>query len=56
MARENEIRIYGVSKQLKEDLQAIAKNTGVTLAGLLKPKIREIIDAYPERMKIRRET
>lgn len=55
MARENEIRIYGVSSQVKNELKTIAKNTGVTLAGLLKPKLREIAESYDKQMKVRRD-
>jgi hypothetical protein len=51
MAKHDEIRIYGVSPKLKTDLYNIAKNTGVTLASLLKPKLREIAESYPTQMK-----
>lgn len=51
MAKHDEIRIYGVSAQVKKDLINISKNTGVTLAALLKPKLREIAESYPESMR-----
>jgi hypothetical protein len=55
MEEQKYIMIKGVPNQLKSDLQNIAKNSGVTLAGLLKPKLREIAESYPQQMKIRRQ-
>jgi hypothetical protein len=52
MAKNNEIRITGVPEQIKEDLKNIAKNSGVDLGQLLKPKLREIRDSYPEYMRV----
>lgn len=46
-----EIRIKGVSPDLHKDLIAIAKNESVSLSDLLKPKLREIRDTYPEYMR-----
>lgn len=48
---KNEVRIYGVSEELKNDLIAIAENTGITLTALLKPKLREIRDSYPSNLR-----
>jgi len=52
MGKNNEIRITSVPPKIKEDLKNIAKNEGISLAHLLKPKLREIRDSYPERMRI----
>lgn len=52
MPKNNEIRITGVPEQIKSDLKNIAKNQGVNLGQLLKPKLREIRDSYPEHMRI----
>ena len=52
MAKNNEIRITGVPEQIKEDLKNIAFNTGVDLGQLLKPRLREIRDSYPEYLRI----
>lgn len=49
------IMIKGVPNKLKSELKNISKNSGLTLAALLKPKLREIVESYPEQMKIRRE-
>jgi hypothetical protein len=48
----SEIRLKGVSNQLKHDLTNISKNTGLTLSGFVKSKLREIAESYPDRMKI----
>lgn len=53
MAQE-EIRIPGVSSQLKTELTNIAKNIGVPLASFLKPKLKEISDSFPENMKVKK--
>jgi hypothetical protein len=46
-----EVRIRGVSKRLIEELNNIAENTGVPLSQILKQKLREIADSYPDKMK-----
>jgi len=51
MAKQNEIRITNVPKDIKEDLENIAANTGISLGTLLKPKLREIRDSYSEKMR-----
>lgn len=51
MARTSEIRIKGVSSQLKTDLKNISRNTGLTLAGYVKWKLKEIVAATPATMK-----
>lgn len=48
---QNEIRLRGVSEKLIEDLSNISKNLGITISQMLKPKIREIVESYPEKMK-----
>lgn len=55
MGEQKYLRISGVPNQLANELQNIAKNSGVTLAALLKPKLREIAESYPQQMKIRRQ-
>lgn len=47
-----EVRVRGVNNQIVDDLEAIAKNLGITVTALLKPKLREIRDSYPEKMRI----
>jgi DNA-binding transcriptional regulator WhiA len=47
-----EVRVKGVSKQIHDELQSIAKNHGVTISQFLRPKLREIINAYPESMRL----
>jgi len=51
MAKSDELRIRGVSQNVKKELKTIASNKGVTLAGYLKPKLREIIDAERDDLK-----
>jgi len=46
-----EIRITGVSPEVHRDLIAISKNEAVNLSDLLKPKLREIRDSYPDYMR-----
>lgn len=46
-----EIRVRGVSPQLHDDLINISRNEGRSLSDILKPKLREVADSYPERMK-----
>jgi hypothetical protein len=47
----DELRLRGVSKEVKEDLINIAKNSGLTLSALLKPRLRDIRDSYPENLR-----
>lgn len=47
----NEIRCRGISPILEEQLNNIAGNLGITLTQFLKPKLREIADSYPDKMK-----
>lgn len=49
-----EIRMRGVSKKLVTELVNISKNIGIDLSDMLKPKIREIVDAYPDHLKVKR--
>jgi hypothetical protein len=46
-----ELRITGVNPKLKDELNNIAANQGINLTSFLKPKLREIADSYPEKMK-----
>lgn len=46
-----EVRLRGVSPQLLEALVNISKNLGVSLTDMLKPKLREIADSYPDKLK-----
>jgi len=51
MEKESDIRITNPSPQVKEELKNIAKYEGVTLTQFLKPKLRAIVDSYPEEIK-----
>jgi hypothetical protein len=55
MAKSDELRLRGISGKLKEELVNIAENEGINLSALLRPKLRQIVDSYPQQMKIRRE-
>lgn len=46
-----EVRVRGVSESLINDLNNISKNTGVSISDLLKPKLHEIRDSFPERLR-----
>lgn len=54
MAKSDELRLRGMGK-LKETLSNIAQNEGNTLSAFLRPKLRQIVDSYPEQMKVKRE-
>ena len=47
----SDLRITGVSSKLNNELKAIAKNHDVTLSAFLKPKLIELRDSFPERMR-----
>lgn len=47
----DELRLKGVSKSLKAEIRNISKNSGVTMSGFLKTKIREIVESYPPHMR-----
>lgn len=51
MEKDSEIRITNVPPQIKQELKNIAKNSGVSLGQLLKPKLREIASSYEANMK-----
>lgn len=51
MAKQNEIRITNVPSDIKNDLENIAGNMGISLSAMLKPKLREIRDSYSDKMK-----
>ncbi len=44
---KDEIRIKSVRK-MKTELKNIASHTGETISGMLRPKIREFIDSFPD--------
>ncbi len=49
---KSEIRIRGVSSELKNVLLNIAKNCGYsTLTDFLKPKLRDVANSYAENLK-----
>lgn len=56
MAKQNEIRITNVPLDVKNDLENIASNIGISLSAMLKPKLREIRDGYSEKMRVKRES
>lgn len=47
----SDIRITGVSEKLNQELKAIAKNHDTTLSAFLKPKLIELRNSYPEKMR-----
>jgi len=47
-----EIRIRGVGKQIRTDLENIAENLGTDISALIKPKLWEIANSYPDNMKL----
>ena len=49
-----EVRMRGVSKKLVNELVNISKNIGIDLSDMLKPKLREIVDSYPDHFKVKR--
>lgn len=44
---DEEIRIRNV-RNMKRELKNISAHTGDTMSALLRPKIRELIDSYPD--------
>jgi hypothetical protein len=55
MAKNNgknaEIRIRGIGNKLHEELNNISDNTGVPLSHILIPKLHEVANSYPDKMK-----
>lgn len=49
--RKPELRIQGVSEKTKQEIINIADNVGVGISELLRPKLREIIESYPEKFR-----
>ena len=47
----SDLRIPAIPCDVKETLRIAAKNKGETRAAFLRPKVREILDAYPDEMK-----
>lgn len=47
-----EVRIRGIGQTLKEQLHNISDNTGIPLSHLLKPKLHEFVNSYPDEMKL----
>ncbi len=48
---KDEIRIQHVNHEVHEILKNIAKNSGVSIQAILKPKLREIANSFPESMQ-----
>lgn len=46
-----EIRVRGVSENLKRDLNNIAKNKGISLTSFLKPILRDIVNSASDKDK-----
>lgn len=55
MAKEvnkiEEVRIYGASATVVQELTNIAAHAQTSLSSLLKPELRKIRDSYPEYMR-----
>ena len=49
------LAVYGVNPTVHSDLKNISKNLGIDLSALIKPKLRELRDSYPEPMRKLRE-
>lgn len=49
--RKPELRIQGVSNKTKQEIQNIADNIGIGLSEFLRPKLRDIVESYPEKMR-----
>ena len=47
----DDIRIRYVPRSISESLTNIAKNLGISRSSLLKPKLKEVANSYPEEMK-----
>jgi hypothetical protein len=45
------ITITGVLPSMKEELENISDNLGEPLAVLLRPKLREFINSFPEKIR-----
>lgn len=50
-----EIKITNVPNEIKNDLVNIAKNSGVSLGTLLKPKLREWAATFPQSLKEKKD-
>lgn len=48
---EEELRIRGLCRSLKKNVDNIAANTGVTKSSILKPVIQAWVDSQPEHLK-----
>lgn len=48
---KDQMSIRGVNDQLKQDLKNIADNLGDSVSSLIKPKLRELRDSYPEHLR-----
>lgn len=51
MERNPELRIYGVSVKIHEEINNIADNLGNTFSDFMKPHLRKIVESYPEDMR-----
>ena len=45
------LAVYGVNSSVHEELKNISKNLGIDLSALIKPKLRELRDSYPEALR-----
>lgn len=43
--------ISNLNEEWKEQLKNLSDNTGINAGDLLKPKVKELLDSYPEEMK-----
>jgi hypothetical protein len=46
-----DVRIYGVPKDLHNDLMAIKNRMGTSLSHMLKPQLRKFVESQPDYMK-----
>lgn len=49
--KEPELRIRGVSQKTQNEVKNIAKRLDTSMSALLRPKIYEIVNSYPEYMR-----
>lgn len=49
------LKITGIPPSVKEQFMNISDNTGSSMSALIKPKIMELIDSYPEHMRKRKD-
>lgn len=49
--KPKELRIKNVNKTVYQDLNNIAANLGISMAGLIKPELQKLRDSYPLQMR-----